>query len=232
MGYMDVLYGIDNPLFMNLRDPKYIFGTILPWMFKYVLTMPKVARLNGDVDSHLAKFTGTAALVDMIAQHFFKKTPTFFALSYFSLYLDYAYPSGGTGVLPGKLARYIGDNGGKILCGVDITRVDAGARTLADSRGTGYEWERLLWAADARSLYRILDSGSIRDEKVRRAIDSRTAEVADKKGGDSVFTLYLELNLPTSYFRAISSPHFFYTPVTTGLSTLGREPAGIAGLRR
>jgi phytoene dehydrogenase-like protein len=224
MGYMDVLYGIDNPLFMNLTDPKYIFRTILPWMFKYLLTMPKVARLKGDVDSHLATFTKNQALIDMIAQHFFRKTPTFFALSYFSLYLDYAYPAGGTGALSESLAAYVLAHGGKILCGVEIERVDAETKTLRDSRGEIYECERLLWTADLRRLYGILDSKSLRDESVSRMIAAKAAEVADKKGGDSVFTLYLELNLSPSHFAAVSSPHFFYTPLKTGLSTLGREP--------
>ena len=36
MGYMDVLYGIDNPLFLDLKNnPKYVFRTILPWALKY-----------------------------------------------------------------------------------------------------------------------------------------------------------------------------------------------------
>ena len=31
MGYMDIQYGIDNPLFMDLTDLKYVTRTILPW---------------------------------------------------------------------------------------------------------------------------------------------------------------------------------------------------------
>ena len=98
MDYMDVLYGIDNPLFLDLKsDPSYVVKTILPWMIKYALTMPKVARLALPVDEHLAKLSDNQALLDMVEQHFFKKTPAFFALSYFTLYLDYRYPWGGTG---------------------------------------------------------------------------------------------------------------------------------------
>ena len=47
MDYMDVLYGIDNPLFLDLKNnPGYVFRTILPWAFKYLLTAPKIARLR------------------------------------------------------------------------------------------------------------------------------------------------------------------------------------------
>ena len=56
-------------------------------------------RLSQPVAEYLAKFTTNKALVDVIAQHFFQDTPTFFALSYFSLYLDYCYPKGGTGMV-------------------------------------------------------------------------------------------------------------------------------------
>ena len=35
MVYMDVLYGIENPLFLeNMRDMKYITNTLLPWLFR------------------------------------------------------------------------------------------------------------------------------------------------------------------------------------------------------
>ena len=76
MGYMDVLYGIDNPLFLDLKnDPQYVFKTILPWMLKYVLTMPKIARLNQPVDEYLARFSSNQALIDIIAQHFLPEDP-------------------------------------------------------------------------------------------------------------------------------------------------------------
>jgi phytoene dehydrogenase-like protein len=35
MDYLDVVYGIDNPLFLDLKsDPRYLVGTVLPWMLK------------------------------------------------------------------------------------------------------------------------------------------------------------------------------------------------------
>ena len=37
MRYMDVLYGIENPLFLEeeLKDPRYLTKTLLPWLLKY-----------------------------------------------------------------------------------------------------------------------------------------------------------------------------------------------------
>ena len=100
MGYMDVLYGIENPLFLdNLKDPEYLRNTLLPWFLKYQVNIRKAERLNEPINTYLMRFTANRALIDLIAQHFFKNTPAFFALSYFGLYLDYSYPMGGTSVL-------------------------------------------------------------------------------------------------------------------------------------
>ena len=104
MKYMDILYGIENPAFMNIReDYGYLFKTLLPWLFRYLKTYKKVLRLNEPVRRFLGQLSSHTPLIDNIAQHFFKETPTFFAFSYFSLYQDYYYPAGGTKALPAAL---------------------------------------------------------------------------------------------------------------------------------
>jgi phytoene dehydrogenase-like protein len=219
MDYMDILYGIDNPLFLDLKsDPKYLVKTILPWMLRYALTMPKVARLMGPIDEHLAKLSRNQALIDIIAQHFFQKTPTYFALSYFTLYLDYRYPRGGTGTLPGRLREYILAHGGEIRTGVEIVGVDPVKRTLRDAGGGSHAWRKLVWAADQKSLYRALDLSSLPDAKVRRSVEARQAAISGAKGGDSIYTQFLALDIEPTYFSTIASAHFFYTPNRTGLS--------------
>ena len=176
MDYMDVLYGIDNPLFLDLKNnPRYVFRTILPWALKYLLTAPKIAKLRKPVDEYLAGFSTNQALLDIIAQHFFQKTPTFFALSYFSLYLDYRYPRGGTGALPKALEQFILGNGGEIRRETEITRVDPGRRQATDARGNVYQYKKLVWAADLKTLYRVADLASLTDSKVIGGIEARKA---------------------------------------------------------
>jgi hypothetical protein len=49
---MDVLYGIDNPLFKDvMRDRRYLFGTLLPWMFRFVATIGRINRMSGPVEA-------------------------------------------------------------------------------------------------------------------------------------------------------------------------------------
>ncbi len=221
MGYMDVLYGIDNPLFLDLKsDPKYVFRTILPWALKYALTAPKIAKLQGPVEEHLARLVTNQALIDMIAQHFFQRTPASFALSYFSLYLDYRYPRGGTGALAKALEQFVLDHRGEIRRETEITSLDPGQNQVADARGNVYRYKNLVWAADQKALYRIVDPASLTNRKVIEGIQARKTALVGKIGGDSVLTLFLAVDLDSGYFARISSPHFFYTPSTAGLSSV------------
>lgn len=220
MRYMEVLYGIDNPLFVNLKeDREYVLKTLLPWLLRYALTVGKIKRLNRPVEEVLGDMIHNPALIDMIAQHFFKSTPAFFALSYFSLYLDYNYPKGGTGALIEKLREFIAGHGGEIRTGVRIASVNPEARTIADTSGADYAYRSLVWAADLKALYASVQAEGL-PKPVQTAVRMRAESIADLKGGDSVLTLYVQADLPPSYFGDLHSPHFFYTPETVGLSTL------------
>ena len=126
LGYMEVLYGIDNPLFLSekeMHDPVYLRKTIFPWLLRYQKTIGRIEHLNEPVDQYLRRFTDNTALIDMITQHFFKNTPAFFALSYFGLYLDYLYPVGGTGILADKLADYICARAGEIVTETAVLKI-------------------------------------------------------------------------------------------------------------
>lgn len=221
MTYMDVLYGIDNPLFLDLRnDSVYMRKTLLPWLFKYLATLGKIKRLNTPVERYLSKLTNNNALIDMIAQHFFTQTPASFALSYFCLYLDYNYPKGGTGTLIAKLSDYILNHSGEIKANTRVKTIDPSSNTIVDEHGTVYTYNDLIWAADSKTLYASLSNLDALPHKRYEQIKKRAAFLADKKGANSVLTLYLTLEKDKSYFEQIHAPHFFYTPVKTGLSAL------------
>jgi phytoene dehydrogenase-like protein len=130
-------------------------------MLKYVLTIPKIAKLDKPVDEYLAGFSSNKALLDIIAQHFFQKNPAFFALSYFSLYLDYRYPRGGTGTLAQVLEQFILGKSGEIRRETEIRHVDPGKNQAIDSRGNIYRYRKLIWAADLKTLYRVIDLASL-----------------------------------------------------------------------
>jgi phytoene dehydrogenase-like protein len=206
------------------KDRAYLLKVILPWMLKYALTIRKITALDEPVVDFLKRYTQNQSLLDIITQHFFHETPAFFALSYLKLYLDYYYPLGGTGKLVEKMVAFIENHHGTISTNTEIVAVDSDKQIVTDAQGSMYRYRRLIWAADLKSFYRLIDSDNIADSGVKRAVMDRRAVVADKSGNDSVFTLFLALDLDKSYFESKASEHFFYTPSRTGQSAAGPIP--------
>jgi phytoene dehydrogenase-like protein len=221
MKYMDVLYGIENPLFMDIKgDTQYLLKTLLPWFVKYQMNIGQVAKLNSPVTAYLRQYTDNQQLIDMIVQHFFKDTPTFFALSYFGLYLDYNYPMGGTGTLPSKMSAKIKELGGEILTGAEIISVDPVANTLRTGAGQSYSYDKLIWAANLKTLYTILEEKDLPKGTSPKPWELQKQKVLTHRGNDSVLTFFLGVNEPPAYFDEICGPHTFYTPELQGLSSL------------
>jgi phytoene dehydrogenase-like protein len=224
MGYMDVLYGIENPTFKDIpQDRDYLFGKLLPWMFKFLLTIGKINRLKEPVEDYLKRFTANQALVDMIAQHFFQKTPTSFALSYFSLYLDYFYPKGGTAVMIDKIAGYVRQRGGLIHTSATIESLHPEEKFVLDDKGNRLEYSHLIWAADLKQLYQRINIDALNDPALLEKIAAKRAALKDLKGGDSVFTAYYIVDEDPAYFAKICTGHVFYTPDKRGLSALKKD---------
>jgi phytoene dehydrogenase-like protein len=227
MRYMEVQYGIDNPIFLDVKEDRdYFIKAILPWIVKYAITTPKISKLQVPVVDFLKRYTQDQALLDIISQHFFQQTPAFFALSYISLYLDYHYPLGGTGMIVEKMVAFIKSHAGTISTNIEIVSVDPDKKLVTDSRGESHAYKRLIWAADQKALYRAIDPEKLADPRTRTFFIDRRALIADKAGNDSIFTLFLEVNQEPAYFAKVASEHFFYTPSRIGQSAAGPIPQG------
>ena len=223
--YMDIQYGINNPLFLDIKeDREYFIKNVFPWIFKYAVTVPKVAKKNLPVASYLEKFTQNQALLDIITQHFFTETPAYFALSYFRLYLDYYYPKGGTGVFSQKMTEFVSQNGGEIRTDTTITKINLDQKILKTSGGDEIAYDQLLWAADQKTLYEIIETQKDVDQNLQEIINVKRYQLTELIGNDSVLTLYLATDLDKAFFEEISNPHFFYTPSRQGQSLAGEIP--------
>lgn len=223
MKLLDVLYGIENPLFKDLkRDKGYIFKTLLPWLPKYLLAIRRINQLYKPCEEYLGEIIKNPSLIDIITQHFFKGTPTFFALSYFTLYLSYLYPKGGIGSLSKALVRKIKESNGEILTNTLIKEINANQQFVADDKNNRYYYKNLIWAADLKTFYNNVKLDEF-SEKVKLNFERTREIVINGKPSESVFSLYLEVNLPPSYFKNISYGHFFYTPSRKGLGGIHRE---------
>ncbi len=219
---MGVIYGFENPVFRDfMNDREYIFKELLPWMIKFLPAVLRMNRMSEPIESYLAGLSSFQPLNDIVDQHFFKRTPMFFALGYFYVYMDYLYPRGGTGKLALKLAEKLREAGGEILLEAEATSIHVAERRLSGARGLDCSYGQLVWCADLKSLYSIADTEGL-DEATARRVEERKRRVMGSRGGDSVFSLYLGVDLPPDYFAAKTNGHLFYTPSREGLGETHR----------
>ncbi len=222
MKHMDVLYGIENPVFKDLkRDRAFIFKKLLPWLPKFIFTVGKINRMNMPVEGYLKSIIKNPSLRDIISQHFFKNTPTFFALSYFSLYLDYFYPKGGVGKLTDALKDKILEFGGEIKTETKIAQIWPDKCIVRDENSMDYKYDHLIWAADLKTLYNNTVTDGLSPE-ICTKFGNVKKQITESRGGDSVFSLFLEIDEPLESFRKIAHGHFFYTPSKIGLGETHR----------
>ncbi len=225
MRYMDIQYGINNPIFLDFKEDRdYFIKEVFPWMFKYALNVGKVSGKNQPVAEYLQKFTNNRSLIDIFTQHFFTETPAYFALSYFTLYQDYYYPKAGTGTLVQRLTDFITANGGEIRTGTAVDSINLDTRTVTTQQGDEIGYHCLLWTADQKALYNSIDEASLENQKTLHVVQEKKAALQAMRGNDSIFTLFLASNLDKGYFEEIATGHFFYTPSRKGESSAGSVP--------
>jgi phytoene dehydrogenase-like protein len=222
---MDIQYGIDNPLFLDpIKDRDYFIKKVVPWMIKYALNVHKVTAKNKPVIPYLQGFSSNQSLLDIIAQHFFKDTPAYFALSYFKIFQEYYYPKSGTGAFIRNLTEFIQQHGGEIRTNTRITNIDPENNLITTANGETIQYRQLLWTADQKTLYESVNADGLKDIHAQDAFNKRKALIRDMTGNDSVLTVYLMVNLDKSYFEKIATGHFFYTPSRLGQSAAGKMP--------
>lgn len=217
--YMDVLYGIDNPLFLDMKkDQKYLLKTVIPWMIKYQKTIKKINKLNEPVNEYLKKITKNQELIDIITQHFFKDTPTFFALSYFKLYNDYYYPEKGIQSFIDSIQDFIVEHGSKIIKNSEVEKIKLEEKKVI-CKGKEYTFDKLIWAADLKMLYNIIDEVNPNNTNIALMKKTKTL-INNSHGNDSIYSIYIKTNLSPSYYKDKCTEHTFFTPIIKGLSSI------------
>ena len=217
---MKVLYGVDNPLFAEQkRNALTMIPSVVAWMFKSTRTLYRITKMDTPFEKYLDSLATNQSLKDIVGQHFFRRTPVFFALSYFALYNDYIYPKGGVGAFIQKLADAIASHGGEIRYGTEIVGVDAQNKRLKDSAGDEYRYNTMIWAGDLKALYSLTNDEGLTKTSVDR-FRARKQAILAHKGAESVFSVFLGVDLPPGFFREKASGHVFYTPNRQGLGTI------------
>lgn len=220
---MEVLYGIDNPLFTDFsRNKSDLIKVYLPWFFKFLFTLRSISRMKIPVEDLLDRVAENRSLKNIIDQHFFKNTPSFFAMSYFYLYLDYFYPKGGIGKLAESVEGKILEFGGNIEKKREGIEVHPAKKTLIDNKGNSYKYNHLIWTADLKKLYSILKTEGL-PVKILQGIEEQQERILKSRGADSVFSVFIAVDEPPETFKAISHGHLFYAPSREGLGETNRS---------
>jgi phytoene dehydrogenase-like protein len=221
--YTRVIYEFDNPYFGDqFSNKEYVVKKLLPWTFKFLQSLRKFNQYKMPMEDFLHQLTGNQSLIDILTQHFFRGTPTYFALGYFYVYLDYFYPKGGTGVLKDLLTEKFTQGGGQINLNKRVTRIVPAESKVVDAEGTDYYYDYLIWAADLKAFYCILDPTGL-ETKIIRQYEFEKQKILSSKGAESVFIMNLGVNRPPSYFKEHGGEHLFFTPSKQGLGETNRS---------
>ena len=213
---MKVLYGADNPLFTKKKiNPLTIIPKMAAWMFKLLRTLYRINKMDTPFEEHMDKLSNNQSLKDIIGQHFFRNTPVFFALSYFALYNDYIYPKGGVGKFIEKMETAITSLEGEISYDTEIITIDSVNKIVIDNKGNEYQYNKMIWTGDLKTLYNIT-----KEEGLNKKTMNKKQEVITKKGAESVFSVFLAVDMQPEYFGNITSCHSFYTPYKDGLGQI------------
>lgn len=223
------LNALPNPYFKNpLADARYFFGRFVPWLPRFLWVALRTGIDRRPIEATLARISGDPRLNDIVGQHFFRGTPRHFALGYFESFQDYVYPAGGTGKLAEALRAYVLAHGGSVLTGREVVALRPAAGIIRDRTGEEHAYGELLWAADLRSLYARADLGGLPGRAAER-IDREGRRYRAARPGESAFSIFLAVDEPPEYFRAVSRGHFIYTPRTEGLGDLRAD--GLARIK-
>ena len=213
---LKVLYGVDNPLFTKSAKGLSLIPSVLKWLLKFIHTIYRIKKLNIPMEEFFQSRLSNRSLIDVFSQHFFKGTPSFFTLCYFALYNDYLYPAGGVGVFTQKIREKIDEYGGQVMTNTEIGKIFPGQKIVEDTDGKRYQYEKLIWAADLKKLYSILEVDDL-PGKIQKRIKKEMLPILASKGAESVFTVFIATDQSPQELSALTSGHIFYTPSRKGL---------------
>lgn len=213
----EILYSLDNPFFVDMKKEikKY-----LPWLLKFLKVIITMKKLQVPVDKFVLRLLKNPSAASIVTQHFFKNTPAFFALSYFYIYNDYIYPKGGVGQFARALEEKAKELGVEILYNTEIEKVDVDSKILEDMFGNKYSYDKLLWAADLKRFYKIVE---VSKKTNKERFEKERKKILRSKSAESVFKVFLGVDEPPENFSSISNPHFFYTPSRIGINGLDKD---------
>jgi phytoene dehydrogenase-like protein len=109
--------------------------------------------------------------------------------------------------------------GGEVKTETVVKEVNATEQWVKDEQNNLYTYENLIWAADLKYFYKNTMVQGL-PQKVQKKFELEKSAMLERRGSDSVYSLFLEVDEPLDTFKKIASGHFFYSPSRLGLGNL------------
>jgi phytoene dehydrogenase-like protein len=189
------LYGGDNPLFA--KGLKKIVLNIKFLAQNYAL-MRKLSDPESisrvPIEQVLSEYISDPTLLAVLTKAFFDNSPSYFVLSYHRLFFDYMYPKGGMKMFPLALEKVINRYKGDVYTSTRVERITGtGPFNVVLEDKSIVKAKRVILACDPSSFSEITN--------ITRG---------DSKPGESVFTLFLGVDIPPKEIAPHSIGHLFH----------------------
>ncbi len=207
---MDAFMHFPNAMFVPVKE---MLSEMPGWLMKHGLSMKGLIRfsrlLNTPIEDYLGTFIKDKRLIRLLSVGY-RGNPAAFSMTFLYSMMDYYYPArGGVQAIPDLLARVITENGGEIRCKTLVERI-----IVENGRAVGVELKggeviRSRFVINNGDLRRTF-SGVVPREAVPEEYRRRVCEQSSV--GESVFSVYLGLDIPPEELPTQGCPHVFLMP--------------------
>ncbi len=206
---MEALTKAPNPMFQSVQQ--MALGMPI-WIAKYSSQLKHLKAfstlLSLPIEEYLATFIKDKNLIKFLAIGY-RGSPAPFSMTFFYALSDYYYPAkGGMQALSNLLAQYIAEQGGEVRCKtlVENILIEKGqAVGVVLKGGETIRAPFIINNGDARRTFsEMVPPDIVPDEYQRRLQESVV--------GESVFSVYLGVDIPPEKLPTQGCPHLLLTP--------------------
>jgi prolycopene isomerase len=167
-----------------------------------------VKLIKVPVEDYLAAFIQDKQLIRLLSVGY-RGNPTPFSLTFIYTMMDYYYPgAGGVQAIPDLLAGFIIENGGEVRYKTSVEKI-----IIENNKASGV----VLKNGDIIRGKFVVNNGDLR-RTLSNMISGKdapagyTAEVMKSRVGESVFSVYLGVDIPPEEIPTQGCPHIFLVP--------------------
>lgn len=212
MKYCRIMDAFMNAPNIMYNSPVKTLTAMPAWFAKYAFKMGGIIKfirlIKKPVEEYLGEFISDEQLIQLLSVGY-RGNPAPFSLTFIYTMMDYYYPAkGGVQAIADLLAEYIIENGGEIRYKTEVDKiiVEKGcASGVLLKNGEKIKSDFVVNNGDIRRTFSEMISPELaRGEYGNSVMESRV--------GESVFSVYLGVDMPAEKIPTQGCPHIFLVP--------------------